>query len=53
MATLQRLTPPSPAPKRLILASGSFGRRELLRHAGYQFEIIPSQVDEHDGTGVT
>jgi septum formation protein len=38
---------------RLILASGSYGRRELLKHAGYQFEVLPSNIDEHDGTGVT
>jgi septum formation protein len=38
---------------RLILASGSYGRRELLKYAGYQFEVIPSNVDEDDGQKVT
>lgn len=38
---------------RLILASGSFGRRELLKHSGYSFDVLPSNIDEHDGTGVT
>ena len=31
---------------RLILASGSWGRRELLTQAGYTFEVMPSDVDE-------
>ena len=35
-----------PQTLRLILASGSWGRRELLTQAGYTFEIIPSNVDE-------
>jgi septum formation protein len=39
--------------QRLILASGSLGRRELLKQAGYQFEVLPSNIDEHDGSGVT
>ncbi len=38
---------------RLILASGSLGRRELLKQAGYQFEVLPSNIEEHDGKGVT
>jgi len=38
---------------RLILASGSLGRRELLKQAGYQFEVLLSNIDEHDGKGVT
>ena len=38
---------------RLILASGSYGRRELLKYAGYQFEVMPSNVDEDDGQTVT
>lgn len=38
---------------RLILASGSLGRRELLKQAGYQFEVHPSNIEEHDGQGVT
>lgn len=46
-------TPPHMATlHRLILASGSLGRRELLKQAGYQFEVLPSHIDEHDGQGV-
>jgi septum formation protein len=33
-------------PFRLILASGSLGRRELLKLHGYTFEVRPSQIDE-------
>ena len=33
-------------PFRLILASGSLGRRELLKLHGYTFEVKPSQIDE-------
>ncbi len=43
MATLQRL----------ILASGSSGRRDLLTKAGYQFAVIPSGVHEPEGEDVT
>ena len=32
--------------KRLILASGSPRRKELLRELGYEFEVIPSNIDE-------
>ena len=32
---------------RLILASGSPRRQELLRHMGYEFEILVPDVDEH------
>ena len=35
-----------PTPGRLILASGSWGRRDLLTRAGYAFEVMPSGVDE-------
>jgi septum formation protein len=38
-------------PFRLILASGSAGRRYLLSRAGYQFEVLPSDIPEPDGTG--
>ena len=31
---------------RLILASGSLGRRELLIRHGYAFEVMPSNIDE-------
>jgi len=30
----------------LILASGSFARQEMLHHAGYEFDIIPADIDE-------
>ena len=32
-------------PSRLTLASGSLGRRELLKRAGYAFEVRPANVD--------
>lgn len=38
--------------ERLILASGSPARRELLERAGYTFEVMPANVDEPDGSGV-
>jgi septum formation protein len=38
---------------RLILASGSPARRELLERAGYAFTVQPSHVDEPTGEGVT
>jgi septum formation protein len=40
-------------PFRLILASGSPARRELLTRAGYQFEVRPAAIDEplEAGTG--
>jgi septum formation protein len=38
---------------RLILASGSLGRRELLRQAGYDFEVSPANIDEPTGAGVS
>lgn len=31
---------------RLVLASGSVGRRLLLEQAGYQFDVQPSHIDE-------
>ncbi len=40
-------------PDRLILASASLGRRELLKRAGYRFEVMPANVDEPTGEGVT
>jgi septum formation protein len=39
--------------QRLILASGSLGRRELMKREGYRFEVMPANVDEPDGRGVT
>lgn len=40
-------------PLRLILASASWGRRQLLQDAGYTFEVMPSNVDEPMGDSVT
>lgn len=39
------------APGRLILASGSPARRELLSRAGYGFEVRPAHIDEPTGEG--
>ena len=37
--------------RRLILASGSPRRRELLTNAGFEFEVMPPQAEEsHDGS---
>jgi septum formation protein len=36
---------------RLILASGSLGRRELLKRAGHTFEVSPADIDEPSGAG--
>jgi septum formation protein len=41
---------PNEFPVRLILASGSPARRELLSRAGYRFEVQPSNIDEPDGS---
>jgi septum formation protein len=40
-------------PRPLILASSSPARRELLERAGFQFEVIPPDIEEPDGTDVT
>jgi septum formation protein len=40
-------------PTRLILASGSLGRRELLKRAGYSFEVMPANIDEPSGAGIS
>jgi len=40
-------------PIRLILASGSPARRELLERAGYQFDVQPAHIDEPTGAGFT
>jgi septum formation protein len=37
---------------RLILASGSAARRELLQEAGYHFEVLPADIDEPSGEGI-
>ena len=41
------------APARLILASGSSARQELMRRAGYTFDVIAANIDEPTGAGVT
>jgi septum formation protein len=41
------------SPLRLILASGSPARRELLQRSGIPFTIQPAHIDEPDGTGFT
>ncbi len=38
---------------RLILASGSPARRDLLARAGLSFEVQPPQIEEPDPAGVT
>ena len=38
---------------RLILASGSPARRDLLARAGYAFEVLPAHINEPDGAGIT
>jgi septum formation protein len=40
-------------PFRLILASASWGRRQLLEKAGRRFDVVPSNVDEPTGEGIT
>ncbi|HEY2787167.1 MAG TPA: Maf family protein [Fimbriiglobus sp.] len=35
-----------PLPFRLVLASGSLGRRELLKLHGYTFDVLPSNIPE-------
>ncbi|HYT90050.1 MAG TPA: nucleoside triphosphate pyrophosphatase [Gemmataceae bacterium] len=41
-----------PLPLRLILASGSPARRELLDRAGYRFEVMPADIEEPSGAGI-
>jgi len=38
---------------KIILASASPRRRELLQQIGYAFEVIPSQAEEHEAPGET
>jgi septum formation protein len=38
-------------PFRLVLASGSTARRDLLTRAGYRFEVMPADVAEPSGQG--
>jgi septum formation protein len=40
-------------PFRLILASASPARRELLTRAGYRFKVIPANIAEPSGKGFT
>ena len=39
------------SPFRLILASGSPARRELLTRSGYPFDVRPADIDEPTGAG--
>ena len=39
--------------KRLILASGSPARRDLLAQAGYSFDVLPAHIDEPGGEDAT
>jgi septum formation protein len=39
-------------PPRLILASGSPARRELLERTGLAFEVRPAHIDEPTGAGI-
>lgn len=43
----------SPTSFRLILASGSPARRDLLTRAGYSFDVRPAHIDEPTGAGFT
>ena len=36
-------------PFRLILASGSPARRDLLTRAGFRFTVLPANIDEPSG----
>ncbi len=40
-------------PFRLILASGSPARRDLLTRAGHAFEVLPAHIDEPTGENIT
>jgi septum formation protein len=40
-------------PPRLTLASASPARRDLLTQAGYSFDVVPANIDEPRGEGVT
>ena len=39
-------------PFRLILASGSPARRDLLKRAGFEFEVLPAYIDEPTDAGL-
>ena len=38
-------------PFRLVLASGSPARRDLLKRAGFEFEVLPANIDEPTDAG--
>ena len=38
-------------PFRLVLASGSPARRDLLQRAGFEFEVLPAHIDEPTDAG--
>ena len=38
-------------PFRLMLASGSPARRDLLKRAGFEFEVLPANIDEPTDAG--
>ena len=42
-----------PLPFPLVLASGSPARRELLDRAGCPFDVLPANIDEPTGAGIT
>jgi septum formation protein len=44
---------PDLLPFRLTLASGSPARRDLLTRAGYAFQVLPANIDEPTGAGIT
>jgi septum formation protein len=39
------------SPFRLVLASGSPARRDLLKRAGFEFEVLPAHIDEPTDAG--
>ena len=43
----------TPTPPRLILASASPARRDLLARAGIAFDVMPAAIDEPTGEGFT
>jgi septum formation protein len=47
----QPMTSPSPGSARLILASASPRRRELLQELGIPFEVVVADVTEHEDPG--
>jgi septum formation protein len=43
----------TPTRRRLILASGSPARRDLLQRSGRNFDVLPAHIDEPTGEGFT